>query len=240
MATIDDDPELPTVGRRKSHEEEQSDTCCFRLIGRHDIREAGGSKWAPWQLHVLTRLCSCALLIALAVLAIPYNGKGVFWYFTYSLSTTTYILLAFSSVLFGVGTGVGRDLNFSTFVVFLHSFTASLSILFISDFAQNVTFDSLSGRRFNPLSLLLLLPLLVYLFDVLVMQARFRLRYRYALIVTSLFFVYTFVSGAVTRISMANRSSIGSFIGGGLLAVTLMFVSSIVAVSVTRVFNFRR
>ncbi len=174
------------------------------------------------------------------MLAIPYGGKGWFWYFTFALSTTTYTLLAFSTVLFGLGSNRGRNINFTTFVVFLHAFTASLSVLNISDFAQKVAGDSVSGRRFNAASILLLLPLLVYLMDVLIMQARLRLRYRYTIPITVLFFLYTFISGAVTRASNPGGSSVGTFIGVGLLAVLMMFISSVVAVSLTRIFNFRR
>ncbi len=195
------------------------------------MREAGGSRWAPWAALLATRLLSGLTCITLAFLL----TLGFIWvsspaaYVTLWFSGITYFGLARCSYLQGQGERASRKSAFSTAFVFLHSITAALSVFDISEFVL------LAIGWFNPNSLIILTPRLAYLLDVLVMQACIRLRYRYSLfflVLSTLFTIIMFLISDVRCWSCLDLARIGAFVG---FNIGIGFVASLIAVFLTRI-----
>ncbi len=209
---------------------------CFRLVVQHDMREAGESRWAPWAALFATRLLSSLTCIAMVVLlALGYSRlSSLASYVGLCFAGLTYLGLATCTFLQGKGARASRKSGFSTAVVFLHSITATLSVLLIAEFITIVIFTHYN-IGFDPSSLIILTPLVAYLLDVLVMQARIRLRFRYCLFFLISAALYTIIEIVVLRVTCRNCLygfvavwSVGFNLGIGLVA-------SLIAVLLTRI-----
>ncbi len=211
-------------------------TFCFKLFVQHDMREAGGSRWAPWVALCATRLlCSFSCIAVLVVLALGFSGAFNFLYCAGpGLAGLTYLLLAVCTCMQGMGMRASRKLGFSTAVVLLHFITAALSLFLVAEFVALVIITQ-SVIGFNPNLLIILTPFFAFLLDVLVMQARIRFRYRYCLFFFVLAVLYTIIAivvRAVTCSSCMRAAVIGRDVGMNL---GIGLVASLVAVILTRI-----
>ncbi len=201
------------------------------------MREAGESRWAPWGALFATRLVSGLTCIALVVLL----ALGFSWTQNLVLlgglgfTGLTYLGLAACTFLQGRGARASRKSGFSTAVVFLHSITAAISVFFIAEFAGVVLAYNIQYFGFHASSLIILTPFMAYLLDVLVMQARIRLRYRYALfflILSTLYIVIVIAVVGVRCPSCLSGPLIGALVG---IHIGVGCVAALLAVLLTRI-----
>ena len=210
-----------------------TNTYCFKIVGQHDMREAGESRWAHWGVLFATRLLSGLTFVALTALTILLSGrtKTVPALAGLIFSALTFPALAICSCFQGVNARASRKPVFSSAAVFSHSITASLSVFLITDF---IVFASTDG--FERELLILLSPFIAYLLDVIVMQSRIRLRYRYSLFFTVASTLYTLVILiGYTTVSCSNCDHAGQFQGAVLLNIVIGLIASLLAISLTRI-----
>ncbi len=210
-------------------------TFCIWLVAVHDMREAGESRWAPWGALFATRLFSGLTCIALVILmAIRFQWMlSIHSLAGLIFSGLTYLGLAACTLLHGTGAQASQKSGFSTAVVFLHSITAALSVLLILEFAGIA--DDYQHGGFNPDSLIVLTPFIAYLLDVLVMQARIRLRYRYSVFFFLLSTVCTIVWIVILAVRCVNCflfPLVGLLVG---INMGIGLIASLIAVSLTRI-----
>ncbi len=207
-------------------------TYCCKIVGLHDMREAGESRWAPWTALFATRLLTgfiCITFLTLSALKF-YFVRSVVTLATLGFSSLTFLALSICTYLQGTGARASRKSGLSSVVVFLHFITAALSMFIISEFVALIV-----NRGFHPQYLVLVLPLAFYLLDVIVMRSRIRLRYRYALFFTIVSTLYNVIGLLVVVFVLCP-----SCIGGGsigiavLISLALALFSSLLAVWVTR------
>ncbi len=212
-------------------------TFCLKLLVQHGMPEAGESRWAPWAALFATRLLTgltSITLFVLLVLIFPWLSS-LAAYAGFGFSGLTFLGLAICTFLQGKGARASRSSRFSTAVVFLHSVTGALSVFLITRFVGVVLIDHHQRGGFHPSSLILLTPLIAYLLDVLVMQARIRLHYRYSLFFLILLALYTIIEIVVLRVtcpSCMHFAVIGSFAG---INLGIGLVASLFAVLLTRI-----
>ncbi len=224
-------PLTTQVSEAASHNEDKK-TYCFKVICQHGIREAGESRWASWRLLFTTRLLYGLTFATLFVLStVVFRDRSTI--IPLGLSAVTFLGLAICTFLQGNGAKASRKSGFSTLVVFLHSATASISVYLIVGFLVIV-----ARGLFYPSLLILLTPLMAYILDVVVLQSRIRLEYRYSLFWSALNLAYTVIALIVLGFSCQNCVHIGY---GTPIAVLVLiqilvgYIASIIAVWLTRI-----
>ncbi len=234
--------------------DDQPRSCSCHVFVRHDMREAGESRVAPWCALFITRILSalvCLKLILLQRLRYPLHEadeplSGAFdepkrehlYYIIYSFCALTYFALAAATWLKGKGARLSQSTTLATIIVHLHSICASLSIYCVIEFVRKIRLYFVEPSSLSQI-LALLVPSVVYLFDVLVMQSRIRLGFRRTIFFTLVAVIYTIVylvsAGycfdlrclLLPRLSDYWRRAV-------LINVVFGFAASIIAVSVTK------
>lgn len=158
-------------------------SCKYRLIVEHSMKEAGESRWARWWLLLTTRILSSAMIL----------GSGIVGYIAISRPVSP---LSFAATLpFNFGPGLSflfltictilhkkgsEKVTFPTLTLVIHAIFLVTSAYGFAHVMSTLIFNV--PDYFSPENY----PIGLHLIDVLVMQARIRLRFRYAFLGTVL------------------------------------------------------
>lgn len=213
-----------------------SRSCKDRFVVVHTIKEAGESHWAPWWLLLITRLLSCASLFGLEMYSVmrgplfnvPHidTKYGVIYIrrIYHFGSAFTFFLLVICTALSVKGSNI---VAFPTLTLQLHGI---FSVLSLDMLASLVVLLFTKGLFFTTA----FIPFALYLFDILVMHSRMRLRYRCAVIgwfFTVLFDLFIFLTKTNTTVSTIQGSQVGWMAGRSLILLVL----SLLAIGISRI-----
>lgn len=183
-------------------------SCTDRFAVVHEYNEAGTSRWAPWWLLLLTRLLSCGGLFGVAiywVIQAPFFDMVHIYHFGIALS---FFLLMVSTALHEKGL---QKPAFQTATLLIHGIFAVLSLFT----AASSILLLILGSTFYITGFI---PFVLYIFDILVMQSRMRLRYRCAFIgwfislVWDVIVMFSRGAGRTFQSSNAGWFALGHFI----------------------------
>lgn len=166
--------------------------CCARIFATHTFEEISTSSFPclPWWMLCATRaLSSVALLVMGILLNIGYPFSGASFFVIFGLSAT-FFLLALSGVIYSTGKKFLSRVFPTTIGIFHCTFSVFCSFRVVDILARFALPSQRDwGGPVTPIEVVVaLVPVLLYVVDVLVMQARVRLRYRYACMAFVLYF----------------------------------------------------
>lgn len=191
----------------------------------HSMEEAGTSRWAAWWLLFLSRLLSFGAIFGLALYNVifePYFNTTHIYNFCAALS---FFLLVVCTALNEKGS---NNTHFATVTLLLHGIFSEFSFY---TFASVILIAASHGSTFyGPVLILQLIPFVLYLFDILAMQSRMRLRYRCAFIA----WIISFVADIV--FAVATYGDLVQFGWGYIaLAALILLLLSYFVIAITRI-----
>ncbi len=185
---------LPVVDPAAEQADEAVENCCCYLAVRHSTREAGeGRRWTWKAMHATRFVASLSLLILGSLHAsnvLPFLRSLDHQYLILAIflvGGTSFSSLGACTTLAVQGT---ERVKFSSTIVAIHGIVSSffwLPLVLIVQAAIYLGF-------FPALELFAALPLLFFLGDVLVLHAKIRLRYRYAVMALVIYGIYAAVA----------------------------------------------
>ncbi len=206
------------------------------------MREAGESRWAPWGLLFATRLAFAFVLIVVGGLdlfpgimasifptsSIDYGlARKFFRALTFLATGLTYTLLAGCTMIVACGRRAAKGVLYPSFAVFMMGLTAPFSWYMIAEFVEAIVIRGVFGWEM----LRLLLPLFAYSVDVLLMQSKVRLRFRYAFYSFLLYVLYN----VLWHIHTVHSFELGTTIAVAFGFAGAMLLAAIIAIGITRV-----
>ncbi len=242
-ASDKDETQPPATNDVENVTESTRATCCFKLIVQHTLREAGESKWAPRVLLVFTRAGTGFVLLTMggiAFLQTAVTRDSLLFSITYNGLATTFFALALCTHLTCCCPAGAGGNTFATIIVLAHALFGTLAVFLLTDLAYSTVVFGINEWVAG----VLVLPFCAYLSDVVIMQARVRLRFRYILSVTCVYLGYAIVTTAgrltnasclPTAVTPCTRAYPGRQVGIQLIFLALLPFCAAVAIGLTRI-----
>ena len=216
---------------------------CFKLIAQHTLGEAGKSKWAPRILLFPTRAgTGFALLFmyAFGSLEAPVTRDLLLFTITYYGLIATFFALALCTLLSCCCPPGACGNIIATVIVLAYALFGALAVLLLTDLVYSSLVFPMNAWYAGQL----VLPFCAFLSDIVVMQARVRLRFRYILAVTCVYLGYAMVTTAArltiascwrTAVTPCTRANPGRQVGVQVIFLVLLPFCSAVAIGLTRI-----
>ncbi len=229
-----DETRPPATNDVENEAESTTRACCFNLIAQHTLREAGESKWAPRLLLFFTRVgIGFALLFMCAYgsLGPSVTRDELLFLITYLGLVTMFFALAFCTQLTCCCPPSADGSTFATVIVLAYALFGTLAVFMLTDLVYSSLFfpmnESFAG--------VLVLPFCAYLADIVVMQARVRLRFRYILSVTCVYLGCAIASCLPTAVTPCTRANPGRQVGVQVIFLVLLPFCAAAAIGLTRI-----
>lgn len=209
--------------------------CCGRVFAAHTLSEVATSGYAcvPWWLMSLTRGASaCGLLVLGVILNIRSQFAGASFFVVFGLSAT-FLLLALSGPVYARGKRFNSRV-FPTAIGIFHTFFAAIAAFHLVDLVARLALPARYSHWGGPISgiqiLAVVVPVALYLVDVLVIQASIRLKYRYAAAAFVLYFLmWTAFYFVLENSGKARRKSKSSIAVWAVISIAYLIMSQVVA-----------
>ncbi len=233
----------PTTRTVENEGENPTATCCFNLIAQHTLQEAGRSRWAPRFLLFFTRVgTGLALLFMYAIgfLEQSVTRDSLLFGITYlGLAATFFGLALCTHLTCCCPAGTGGNI-FATVIVLAYALFGTLAVFMLTDLVYSSLFFPVNDWYAG----VLVLPFCAFLSDIVVMQARVRLRFRYILSVTCVYLGYAIVTTAgrltnasclPTAVTPCTRANPGRQVGIQVIFLVLQPFCAAIAIGLTRI-----
>ena len=164
----------------------------------------------------------------------------VLWALTYFAICATMFALSLCTLFTWCWNHHPSSTYFATACVYVHAFSGAFAVFMLTDMVYTSFYFPVNEWY----AMIFILPISAYLLDVIVMQARIRLRFRYILSVSCFYILFISISVALRLATGECRSpnfslpcprNVGIVIGIELIFIVLLSIAAFVAIGLTRI-----